>query len=210
MGGKMSDFMTPAQEIVRLRLEAQDRLKNGTAPHSRIFTPGVDVLRVLYGLACVPETAGDGLKLLHELQTLQVELDMQHEQLETNERESSHDLACYRTLYDMVPCGCFILSPDGYITDCNVAGANLFGIDREELCGRQLSTLVTQTCQPMLGAALGRMQSDSVDTPLDMTLIVKTEAGHSGLRSLRLVAKLSNDRQTMLMTAIEYDCPSQV
>ncbi|MEX2131812.1 MAG: PAS domain-containing protein [Pseudohongiellaceae bacterium] len=204
----MSDSMTPKQEIARLRLEAQDRLKNGTAAHSQIYTPSVEALRVLYELACTPDTAGDGLKLLHELQTFQVELDMQHEQLLTNERESSRDLDCYRILYDMVPCACFILSPNGCITDCNMAGARLFGIARDELCGRQLNSLVTQTCQPLLGAALERMQSGSEDTALDATLIVTTETGHSGLRSLRLLVKLASDRQTMLMTAIEHDYSS--
>ncbi|MDO8273459.1 MAG: PAS domain-containing protein [Gammaproteobacteria bacterium] len=197
----MPDSLTPLQDIARLRLEAEERLRNGTAPFARASTVSADALGVLYRLASVPDTAGEGLKLLHELQTYQVEVDMQHEQLVANERESAHDLACYRALYDMAPCGLFILGVDGCITNCNAAGARLFGGEKNELCGRHIDSLMTETSRPKLTAMLARVRGGRADA----ALIVTSNSVHSGLRSLRLVANLSPDGQAVLMVVTVYD-----
>lgn len=201
--------MNPQQKIAHLRRQAEDRLRNGTAPLGRVGTVSAEALGVLYRLASVPDTGGEGLKLLHELQTYQVELDMQHEQLQANERESAQDLSCYKALIDMAPCGCFILSPDGCITDCNVAGASLFGSVKLELCGRLIDSLTTAASQPVLATALDKLRSGRVDaaldTAMDTAIIVTTEFGAAGLRSLRLAARLSPDREAILMIMTAYD-----
>lgn len=197
----MPDSLILQQEIARLRLEAENRLRLGTAPRARASTVSVDALGVLYRLASVPATADEGLKLLHELQTYQVEVDMQREQLVANERESAHDASCYRTLFDMAPGGFFILTIDGCITDCNAAAVRLFGGDKDELCGRQIGSLLTLESQSMLAAMLARVRSGREGT----ALIVTSDGGHSGLRSLRLLANLTPDGETMLMMVTVYD-----
>lgn len=191
--------MTPQQKIAQLRHEAEERLRNGTAPLARVGTVSAEALGVLYRLASVPDTGGEGLKLLHELQTYQVELDMQHEQLQANERASAQDLSCYKALFDMAPCGCFILSPAGVITDCNLTGANLLGSVKLELCGRLIHTFITAASQPALAAALDKLHSDSVHASLGTALTVTTEAGAAGLRSVSLSARLSPDREAILL-----------
>ncbi len=197
----MPDTLILQQEIARLRLEAEERLRKGTAPLARASTVGADALGVLYRLASVPDTSGEGLKLLHELQTYQVEVDMQREQLLANERESSHELACYRTLFEMAPNGFFVLTTDGCITDSNTVAARLFGGDKDELCGRQIGSLLTPDSQPMLAAMLARVRSGRNGS----SLIVTSDSAHSGLRSLRLLANLTPDGETMLMMVTAYD-----
>lgn len=197
----MPDSLILQQEIARLRLEAENRLRMGTAPRARASTVSVDALGVLYRLASVPDTAAEGLKLLHELQTYQVEVDMQREQLVANERESSHDVSCYRTLFDMAPSGLVILTLEGCITDCNAAAVRLFGGDKDELCGRQIGSLMSPESQPMLAAMLARVRRNREGA----TLIVTSDSAHTGVRSLRLLANLTPDGESMLMMVVVHD-----
>ncbi len=197
----MPDTLILQQEIARLRLEAEERLRKGTAPLARASTVGADALGVLYRLASVPDTSGEGLKLLHELQTYQVEVDMQREQLLANERESSHELACYRTIYDMAPCGFFVLGVDGSITDCNTAAVRLFGGEKGDFCGRRIESLMTSECQPMLTAMLAKVRSGRAD----VALLVTADSLHEGLRNLRLLANLTPDGETILMMVTVHD-----
>jgi hypothetical protein len=62
-------------------------------PSSSLPKPkdATDAFRVLFELASSPDTAGDALALLHELQVHQVELDMQTEELMHSRAELETD-----------------------------------------------------------------------------------------------------------------------
>ena len=78
---------TPPTDFIdqnQLRQAAEDSLKQGTTPPTKGWSISADALALLYRLASNPDSAGDALKLLHELQAHQVELDLQHEQLKAN------------------------------------------------------------------------------------------------------------------------------
>ena len=60
-----------------LRLNAEERLRQGTAPPNRGWTTSGDALACLHQLASNQSSAADALKFLHELQVYQVELDLQ-------------------------------------------------------------------------------------------------------------------------------------
>ncbi|MFV8834718.1 PAS domain S-box protein [Aquisalimonas sp.] len=122
----------------QLRFEAKSRLRDGSTPLSRDWTISPDALAMLYRLASTPDSAGDALKLLHELQTYQVELDLQHEQVRSHERELSRDLDHYSALFEFAPVAYFIVDLDGRIIETNRLGAELLGIDAEESGGQSL------------------------------------------------------------------------
>ncbi len=100
-----------------LRTHAEGRLADGTAPPSQASPIGLEALRLLHRLATSPATAEDALRLLHELQVHQVELDMQLAQVRTNELELAQELALYRALYEQAPAGYFRLAPDGRVIE---------------------------------------------------------------------------------------------
>lgn len=195
----MSDPLVPPQVTEPLRQQAEQLLRTGTAELSSAFTASSEALGVLYRLSSVANTAGDGLKLLHELQIHQVELDLQLEQLQQNEREYNHELACYRQFFDLAPVGCFILSLDGLITSCNAAAIRLFAHrvqhQPEQLYGRSLSSLFSATCQPMLNATLARVQRNQQSA----TLMLSTEPAPLEAGTLRLSAQLSPDHKALLI-----------
>ena len=118
--------------------------------------------------------------------------------------ESSHYLACYTALYEMAPVGCYILGREGTITECNEAGARLLGAP-EDLCGREIQTLVVPESQPMLAAGLANLRSGGAER----ALIVMSEAGSAGPRQLSISMKLSPDSEAILMVASEYERPAE-
>jgi PAS domain-containing protein len=194
-----------------LRQHAEQQLLTGTAQLSSAFTASADALAGLYRLTSVANTASDGLKLLHELQTYQVELDLQLEQLQDNERECSHELACYRQFFAINPVACLILSLDGIITNSNAAAAHLFAASATQLCGRSMLSLLSATCQPMFSATLARMQRNPQSATLLVNTISNTTSSTTGsndlavssptvkAQSLRLTINLSPDHSAILI-----------
>src|SRR3979411_2109722 len=120
----------------------------------------MDALNVLHNLAGSPNSAGDALKLLHELQVHQVELAMQHEQMEQSRAEVAEALERYVERFDFAPVGYFTLEPDGRIVEGNLAGADLFAVDRAELPGRSIESLIAADSRAALGAVLNRLRKD--------------------------------------------------
>lgn len=129
----MPTFNFDQVPLAQLRLAAESRLKEGSAPHSRDCGVSTDTLALLYRLASDPASAADALKLLHELQVYQVELDLQYGQLEANERELANALAHYKTLYEHAPVGYVVISFDGRIIETNLAGIDVLDIEQVEV-----------------------------------------------------------------------------
>lgn len=126
----------------QLRLAAEGLLREGSAPPMRGSALGSDALALLYRLASEPASAADALKFLHELQAYQVELDLQHEQLERNERDFADSLARYQTLFSSAPVGYLVLSPQGRILEGNAEAARLLGREEALLSGQPLAGLL--------------------------------------------------------------------
>jgi len=132
-----------------LRDHAEVRLKDGTAPPTSGWPTGKSALTLLYQLASAPATAADALKLLHELQVHQVELDLQHE-METTQRELAEDLARFRGLYDFAPSGYFSVGRQGDIIAGNLAGAGMFRAGQDHLHGRRIDEFLAPESRPAL------------------------------------------------------------
>jgi len=126
-----------------LRQHAQQKLNAGIAPSTRGWGVSVEALELLHRLASAPASAADALKLLHELQVHQVELDLQHAQLEAGERELGDGLARYRVLFEQAPVAYFSLDGLGQVEECNHAGADLLGVSAEEACGRPFTAFLS-------------------------------------------------------------------
>lgn len=137
-----------------LREAAEGQLRGGTAPSSAGWTVGAETLSVLYRLASDPESSADALKLLHELQTHQVELDLQRAQLAESEHELALQLAHFQALYDHAPAGYLLLGQDGCILRSNRAASELLGVDVGRIKGHVLTSLLGPESRPAALAAL--------------------------------------------------------
>jgi len=98
----------------------------------------------------------ESLRLVHELQVHQIELEMQNSALLEYHAELESALERYTTLYDFAPAGYFTLDRHGAIQRLNLAGARLLGAPRAALKGRALSGYVAFPSQAEFAALLHR------------------------------------------------------
>src|SRR5664280_596326 len=80
----------------------------------------------------------DSVKLLHDLQVHQIELEMQNEELIAANEAAETALRKYTMLYDFAPMGYFTLDPDGNIYELNFTGAEMLGDKRYSLVNLSL------------------------------------------------------------------------
>lgn len=143
----------------KLRLDAETLIHAGAAPATGGTTLSVEALELLYRQASNPEFAADALKLLHELQTHQVELDLLFDQLQSSENELIEDLAHYKALYELAPVPYLIVDGDGRVVQSNQAAQNLSGLGAERLTDRYLSDFLSPSSQTTMRAMLGEVMS---------------------------------------------------
>lgn len=122
-----------AENRAQLRLHAENLIRGGADKVTNIGggALGVEALALLYRRASDPEFAADALKLLHELQTHQVELDLLLEQLQASETELAEELAHYQALYRFAPVAYLVVSRDGRVIESNAAAVALLGCTPE-------------------------------------------------------------------------------
>ena len=80
--------------------------------------------------------------LLHELQVHQIELEMQNENLRQSQLELEKSRDRYIDFYDFAPVGYLTLDAHGAISEINLTGAALLGVERNTLLSQRLSTYV--------------------------------------------------------------------
>jgi PAS domain S-box-containing protein len=92
----------------------------------------------------------DAQQLLHELQVLQVELEMQNEELRRTQTELEAARDRYVDLYDFSPAGYLTLDASGTIVEANLRAGLLLGINRKDLIEQPLYRFVASEDQGRL------------------------------------------------------------
>jgi PAS domain S-box-containing protein len=87
------------------------------------------------------------LKLLHELQVHQIELEMQNEELRKMQLKLEAVNARYFDLYDLAPISYCTVSETGVITEANLAVAQLLGESRSQLVGKNMTSYIDKEHQ---------------------------------------------------------------
>jgi diguanylate cyclase (GGDEF)-like protein/PAS domain S-box-containing protein len=95
-----------------------------------------------------PSNQADTLRLLHELEVHQIELEMQNEELIQARAEAEEAYRQYTDLYDFAPVGYLTLARDGTIRQVNLAGANLLGAERGKRVKHRLEFFVAVGYRP--------------------------------------------------------------
>jgi len=201
---KSPEAQMPAQaaspeNMMPLRHQAEELLLVGIPPKAKIATTGWEALATLHRMATDPEGASATVKLLHELQVHQVELDLQHEQLEQGRDELTHALNRYVERFDFAPVGYFAVDWDGKIIEGNLAGADLFGVEQAALSGRRIDSLVTSQSRLALLAMLKRLSNGGSRE----TCEAQIDSGGNVSRLFQVVATVSPTDRSLMMVFVE-------
>jgi PAS domain S-box-containing protein len=87
-------------------------------------------------------SAEDTMRMLHELQVRQIELEMQNEELRHSRQELDDSREHYAELYNSAPVGFLTINAKGLVTKANLAFTNLLAVPQKALIKRPFSQLV--------------------------------------------------------------------
>ena len=111
--------------------------------------------------------------LLEELETHQIELELQNEDLSSARAQLEQALNLNNELYDFSPVGNILLDADGLITKLNLTGAQMLGSERARLLGGKLGMYLAEDKREQFNAMLERAraeheaQVDELDLQID-------------------------------------------
>jgi two-component system cell cycle sensor histidine kinase/response regulator CckA len=89
----------------------------------------------------------DVKEIVYELQVHQIELEIQNEELRRIQAELQESQNKYLGLYNSAPTGYFTLDRNGVILELNIAGAELFGIEKSKLLKTNFTHLISPDSQ---------------------------------------------------------------
>jgi len=81
-------------------------------------------------------------KLVHELGTHQIELEMQNEELRRAQAEIDSSRRKYADLYDFSPMGYFTFDKNGVVREVNHTGAGMLGMEKRSLIARPVQNFM--------------------------------------------------------------------
>lgn len=91
----------------------------------------------------VPEVAVEDVRrLVHELDTYQVELELQNEDLRHAQEELEHARQKYTDLYEFAPAAYLTITATGLIDEANLTAAEMLGVERAGLLGQPFSAFI--------------------------------------------------------------------
>ncbi|MCX6277251.1 MAG: PAS domain S-box protein [Bacteroidetes bacterium] len=112
----------------------------------------------------------DTLKLLHELEVHQIELNLQNEELLLAKKQADTAAEKFIELFDYSPTGYFILSKEGKITDLNLTAAQMICKDRSRLKNKSFCDFVTHDTKPVFNLFLRKVFTGKVKESCDVKL----------------------------------------
>ena len=144
----------------QLRVNAEALIKSGTAPTTHIPSAGTQALTLLHNMASAPASASDALKLLHELQVHQVELDLQHEQADHDRCQLEEAQAHYFALFDMAPFGYLTIGGHDHVMEANRMACTWLGIKQDMMGVRRIDDYLEPDCRQVIRSALTHLRAD--------------------------------------------------
>jgi PAS domain S-box-containing protein len=112
----------------------------------------------------------DAVKLLHELQVHQIELEMQNDELIRANETAETALKRYTMLYDFAPMGYFTLNADGNISELNFTGAEILGDKRFSLLNSNFRLFVSEDSLKIFDEFFKKVYSNETKESCKVTL----------------------------------------
>lgn len=139
------------------------------------------------------------LKLIHELEVHQIELEMQNEELLMAKEQSELATEKFTELYDFAPSGYFTLSKEGKVIDVNLTGANMLGKERSKLRNGQFGFFVSDDTKNIFNLFIEKIFTSKVRESCEVNLLSKDKSVFYGY----LTGAVSADEEQCHVTVID-------
>ncbi len=119
----------------------------------------------------------DAKRLLHELQVNQIELELQNDELQQARIDEKKSADRYTELFEFAPIAYFVINPSSIISQLNLRGASLLGIERANIVGQRFLNYVTAEYKDVFKRFLveifkgGGIQSCEVEVQIDRRVL---------------------------------------
>ncbi len=141
-------------EEAMLRKKAEDILKKKSSETSAVISEA------------------DYLKLFHELEVHQIELEMQNQEIRLARAQGNDYLKLYEEIYDLAAIGHISVLKEGEISKINLYGANMLGKTRLHLIGSRLGFFVSDETKPILNLFLDKVFTGKNKEWCEVSLLV--------------------------------------
>lgn len=147
----------------------------------------------------VPLTEFAALRLNHELEVHQIELEMQNEELKRAKDLAEKAAEKFTALYDFAPVGYFTLGRDSTIKGLNLMGASLLGKERSLLVNSNFKLFVTRDTLIVFDDFISKIFETHFKQSCEARLTIK---GNPSV-FVQLEGIVSENTQECLLTAID-------
>lgn len=148
--------------------------KNNNNPRNNLLRKKAEEkLKVSQDKPGTPFSEADNLKLLHELQVHQIELEMINEELRLARDKAETSAEKYLELYDFAPAGYLTLLPDGSISELNLSAAQMLGGERSRFVNKNFRYFVFSDSLHDFEECFSELFADNAKSSCELTLSVK-------------------------------------
>jgi signal transduction histidine kinase len=163
---------------LQLRQKAEQKLTNGT---------------------CNPTSEADMMKLVHELEVYQVELEMQNEELVLAKEKAEFAEKKYTELYDFAPSGYLSLSKKGEIAELNFMAARMLGKERSLLLNKMFQGFIMKDTRVAFDQFLQLLFS----TKTKQCCEIQIKADDNSLSYINIEGIVAQNSEQCLLTLID-------
>jgi PAS domain S-box-containing protein len=115
----------------------------------------------------------EALKLIHELQVHQIELELQNDELILAKEQAESASEKYTELYDFAPNAYFTLTKNAEIIELNLAGAKMLGKERSQLQNNRFSLFVSNGSKELFTIFIEKVFESYTTENCEITLTTK-------------------------------------
>ena len=141
----------------------------------------------------------DTLKLIHEFEVHQIELEMQNEELIVAKENAEIATEKYADLYDFAPSGYFTLTKTGKVTALNLTGSKMLGKDRSRLINSQFGFFVCNDTKPIFNHFLETVFNSNIKEYCEVDLLFDNNCK----THVYLTGIVADDREHTLVTVVD-------
>ena len=120
-------------------------------------------------------------RLIDDLHTHQIELEMQNEELRLTQQELLEARDRYIELYDQAPVGYLTISAKGFIQESNATFWSLLGVERHQLISNSLSGFVSHSDQTAYYQFLLKIRKTKKPQVLELQMILHDTTSAGGI-----------------------------